>query len=104
MFEIDVPAITTAVADGARLIFVASPNNPTGRLLTDDEIKSLCALNAIVVVDEAYIEFSGLERSATRFLAKYPNLIVMRTFSKVRGGTMAQRRTWEVDVDFIGVG
>jgi histidinol-phosphate/aromatic aminotransferase/cobyric acid decarboxylase-like protein len=84
-FQVSIPGIASAVAAGARLVFVASPNNPTGALLTDSEIEALCSLEAIVVVDEAYIEFAGLHRSATRFLGRFPNLVVMRTFSKWAG-------------------
>jgi hypothetical protein len=85
LFKISIPGIASAVAAGARLVFVASPNNPTGALLSDEEIEALCSLEAIIVVDEAYIEFAGLHRSATRFLERFPNLVVMRTFSKWAG-------------------
>lgn len=68
---------------GAKLIFVTSPNNPDGSWLADDDLKRLLALPAIVVLDEAYVEFSGGSR--IQWVQDYPNLIVLRTFSKWAG-------------------
>lgn len=67
----------------SKVFFLCSPNNPTGNSLKDIEfyIKNF---NEIVVVDEAYIEFSG-EKSCIDLLEKYPNLIVLQTFSKAWG-------------------
>ncbi|NJN99391.1 MAG: histidinol-phosphate transaminase [Anaerolineales bacterium] len=74
--------------EGPKLIFVTSPNNPDGSLLNDDDLKRLLALPAIVVLDEAYIEFAGASAgvsSRIKWVADYPNLIVLRTFSKWAG-------------------
>ncbi|GAB4449959.1 MAG: histidinol-phosphate transaminase [Anaerolineae bacterium] len=71
-----------------KLIFVTSPNNPDGSLLGDDELKRLLALPAIVVLDEAYIEFAGASAgvgSRIEWVRDYPNLVVLRTFSKWAG-------------------
>jgi histidinol-phosphate aminotransferase len=66
---------------GASLTIVCSPNNPTGCTLSADDIGALCeGHDGIVAVDEAYHEFSG--RSAVPLLSRYPNLVVLRTFSK----------------------
>lgn len=67
----------------SKVFFLCSPNNPTGNSVKDIEfyIKNS---NGIVVVDEAYIEFSG-KRSCIELLEKYPNLIVLQTFSKAWG-------------------
>ncbi|MCD0478307.1 histidinol-phosphate transaminase [Chryseobacterium sp. LC2016-29] len=67
----------------SKVFFLCSPNNPTGNSVKDIEfyIKNF---NGIVVVDEAYIEFSGKE-SCIELLEKYPNLIVLQTFSKAWG-------------------
>jgi histidinol-phosphate aminotransferase len=68
----------------AKVVFLCSPGNPTGNLLPADEIKSVLALfkdSAIVVVDEAYIEFSP-EQSVSDWLKDYPHLVVLRTLSK----------------------
>jgi histidinol-phosphate aminotransferase len=62
---------------------VTSPNNPDGSLLEDHELEQLLALPAIVVLDEAYIEFGGISR--IRWVRAHPNLIVLRTFSKWAG-------------------
>lgn len=68
-----------------KLIFVCSPNNPTGGSLGRGEIiKLLKAFHGIVVVDEAYIDFSS-EKSLSSELVNYPNLIVLQTLSKAWG-------------------
>ena len=68
----------------AKVVFLCSPGNPTGNLLSQQEIKTaleLFAENAIVVVDEAYIEFSP-EQTVASWLKTYPHLVVLRTLSK----------------------
>lgn len=67
----------------AKLIFICSPNNPTGNNLEDIE-RILDNFNGIVVIDEAYIDFSS-KPSFTNKIMQYPNLIVMQTFSKAWG-------------------
>jgi histidinol-phosphate aminotransferase len=78
----DVEAISGARREsGASVTIVCSPNNPTGNSLTGAEIERLCdESDALVVVDEAYHEFSG--ETAVPLLARHPNLVVLRTFSK----------------------
>lgn len=83
-FALDLPAIERAARD-AKLLFLASPNNPTGNRLDEDEIARLLALDIIVVIDEAYIEFAGRDHSAVRLVAGHENLVVLRTFSKWGG-------------------
>lgn len=80
-FEVDFAGIEVAVEMmGATVIFLTSPNNPTGNLLPPEQLAELLKLNALIVVDEAYVEFSG--GTLTGFLAEAPNLILLRTFSK----------------------
>lgn len=80
-FSLDLDQIRRAVASaGVRVLFLANPNSPTGTLLDEEVLLALLALPVLVVLDEAYHEFSGY--SAVPLLAKYPNLIVLRTFSK----------------------
>lgn len=68
----------------AKLVILCNPNNPTGTLLTADEIvKVLEASSSIVIVDEAYIEFGG--QSVISLINRYPQLVVLRTLSKAYG-------------------
>ncbi len=69
--------------DQPKIFFLCSPNNPTGNSIEDLEFY-IENFNGIVVVDEAYIEFSG-RKSCIELLDKYPNLIVLQTFSKAWG-------------------
>lgn len=82
-YSIDLAAVEAAVDERTRLVFVASPNNPTGNLLGPEELDRLLALGMPVVVDEAYIEFSG--GSVVGQVPSRDNLIVIRTFSKWAG-------------------
>lgn len=84
-FALDFASVATAVSAGATVIFAASPNNPTGGMLTHAEVRALCANNAIVVVDEAYAEFAAPGASAAGLVNDLPNLMVLRTFSKWAG-------------------
>jgi histidinol-phosphate aminotransferase len=86
-FGLDVRPIAEAVDDapGAKLLFVASPNNPDGGLLPDDDLQRLLKLPLIIVLDEAYVEFAGLEHSRIDWVAEHDNLIVLRSFSKWAG-------------------
>ncbi|HNR43213.1 MAG TPA: histidinol-phosphate transaminase [Bacteroidales bacterium] len=68
-----------------KLIFICSPNNPTGNLLNSSDIKYIIEHSrGIVLIDEAYNDFSG-KQSFNTMIARYPNLIVMQTFSKASG-------------------
>ena len=75
--------LDTASKSQAKVLFLCSPNNPTGNSIADLEFY-IQNFNGIVVVDEAYIEFSP-EDSAVNLLSKYPNLIVLKTLSKAFG-------------------
>ena len=68
-----------------KMVFICSPNNPTGNQIQHSEIEIILQkFNGLVVVDEAYIDFA-LGKSLTYYLGKYPNLIVLQTFSKAWG-------------------
>ncbi len=86
-FALDPAAVLKAVTPAVKLVFLCSPNNPTGALLDRAEVlrltKSLLG-RAVVVVDEAYLEFAGT-RSLTAELDTNPNLVVLRTLSKAFG-------------------
>ena len=84
--QLDVAGITTelASANNLKVIFLCSPGNPTGNLLPKAQIKAVLEAaqdKAVVVVDEAYIEFSPQD-SVQTWLNDYPNLVVLRTLSK----------------------
>ncbi len=81
--EFDVDAIIAAAArEKVDFIVLSTPNNPTGKSLSHGEVERILeAADAIVLIDEAYIEFSK-EQSAIDLIARYPNLIVLRTMSK----------------------
>jgi histidinol-phosphate aminotransferase len=82
-FLVDVTAIKKALDKRTKVIFIASPNNPSGNVTPEQIILELLNSSAIVVVDEAYFEFSGI--TVTSLMPKYSNLIVLRTFSKWAG-------------------
>lgn len=85
-FDIDACVAGRALRLEARLLFLCSPNNPTGNRLSEAAVLDLCsARRGLVVVDEAYVEFSA-EPSTARFIAAHPNLVVLRTLSKAWGG------------------
>jgi histidinol-phosphate aminotransferase len=86
-FEFDVPTVLAECAPTVKLVYVCSPNNPTGNLVPEATILQLAsqlAGRALLVVDEAYIEFAGAS-SAARHLATHPWLVVLRTLSKAHG-------------------
>lgn len=85
-FQIDFAEVEKHYSDKVKIIFVCSPNNPTGNLINKNDILRLCeTYNSIVVVDEAYIDFSEPTASLINEVKNYPNLVVMRTFSKAWG-------------------
>jgi histidinol-phosphate aminotransferase len=86
----DATALAAAVGERTRVMFLANPNNPTGTWLDEAELDGLLRAvppEVIVVLDEAYHEYSaplGVP-DGTRWLARHPNLVVTRTFSKAYG-------------------
>ncbi|MGQ9545552.1 MAG: histidinol-phosphate transaminase [Dehalococcoidia bacterium] len=82
-FALDISGIKKALTRKTKVIFVASPNNPTGNIATEKEIVELVDTGKVVVVDEAYFEFSNV--TVANLVPSYSNLIVLRTFSKWAG-------------------
>jgi histidinol-phosphate aminotransferase len=82
-FSIDAAAIKKTIDKRTKVVFIASPNNPSGNITREQIILELLNSSAIVVVDEAYFEFSGI--TVISLVPKYSNLIVLRTFSKWAG-------------------
>jgi histidinol-phosphate aminotransferase len=84
-FDLDVDSILQKIDATTRIIFLCSPNNPTGNLLSQEKIAAiLTKFTGIVVVDEAYIDFSK-SKSFVKSLKEFPNLVVLQTFSKAWG-------------------
>ncbi len=84
-FSLDLPALLAHIDDATKLIYLCSPNNPTGNSLGHDAIREvLRRFGGIVVVDEAYIDFSA-GPSFLRELGEWPNLVVLQTLSKAWG-------------------
>lgn len=84
-YQLDMEAMKAAIDDNTKAIWLCSPNNPTGNVFgREDLIWFLNNANAMVIVDEAYIDFSD-KGTMVEMLDKYPNLIVLQTFSKAWG-------------------
>lgn len=84
-YQLDTAVIRSAIDENTRLIFLCSPNNPTGNVLKEKDIISILeSFSGIVVLDEAYIDFAK-EGSFINKLADYPNLAILQTFSKAWG-------------------
>lgn len=84
-FQLDVNGILEAVDDHTKLVFICSPNNPTGNNMSREDVEVL--LNnfpGIIIIDEAYINYSR-QKTFIQELTEYPNLIVMQTLSKAWG-------------------
>lgn len=84
-FELDAEALLKAADEHTKIIFLCSPNNPTGNCFSPQEVKKvLDGFDGIVVLDEAYIDFAP-DKSWLTKLTQYPNLIILQTFSKAWG-------------------
>ncbi len=84
-FELEAWSVLRAVSPNTKIIFICSPNNPSGNVLDHVEILKITRkFEGIVVIDEAYIDFSR-DESFLEYLSQHKNLIVMQTFSKAWG-------------------
>jgi histidinol-phosphate aminotransferase len=84
-FYWDVDAILIAVTPKTKLIFICSPNNPTGNMIKDEDLKRILDLGVPTFLDEAYFELETEPKSRTYLFKDYPNLIINRTLSKAYG-------------------
>ncbi|MEE8517841.1 MAG: histidinol-phosphate transaminase [Dehalococcoidia bacterium] len=82
-FRIDLPGIISAARQGAKIIVLASPNNPSGNGVPPWAVEQLLATGCLVIIDEAYAEFGGT--SAVSLVPQHHNLVVLRTLSKWAG-------------------
>ena len=102
-FSIDIQKIFEQIDDMTKVIWICSPNNPTGNAFPRDAIEAVCAgFNGIVVVDEAYVDFSTKGSMATQ-LYRYPNLIVMQTLSKAWASAAVRLGAAFASQEIIGI-
>jgi len=84
-FRLDIAGINAVQSSATKIIFIPSPNNPTGNCFALEDIKSIIeGFDGLVVVDEAYVEFA-IDKSVISWIDEYPNLVVVQTFSKAQG-------------------
>jgi len=81
---LDVPAVLRAVTERTKVVFLCTPNNPTGHVLEDAGLRRVLRLGMPTVIDEAYVDLARAPSHAGK-LAEFPNAIVLRTFSKAFG-------------------
>lgn len=89
-WQVNISTLIDACTEQTGIIFLANPNNPTGVLISQQEIKYLLENipeTTLLVLDEAYYEFAAHQQTCNsiEWLAKYPNLVITRTFSKIYG-------------------
>jgi histidinol-phosphate aminotransferase len=87
-FGHDLKSMLSSITKKTKLIYIANPNNPTGTLLSDDEIHDFLSKvpsSVVVVLDQAYFEYLDIDDNAVGWLDEFSNLIITRTFSKAYG-------------------
>ena len=82
-FDVDIEITKNIIDERTKIIFLSSPNNPTGNMANRDQIEALLKTDLLVVVDEAYFEFCNT--TVADMIPKYENLVVLRTMSKWAG-------------------
>jgi histidinol-phosphate aminotransferase len=83
--DFDVPALLSAVTERTKVIFICTPNNPTGNRIQEAQLRRILRLGVPVVIDEAYHELGETADTLSHLLAEFPNAILLRTFSKAFG-------------------
>ncbi len=84
-FQLDTENILRSIDENTKLIFICSPNNPTGNLIQSKAIDTIIKIfNGLVILDQAYADFAP-EGDYTSRLAEFPNLVILKTFSKAWG-------------------
>ncbi|ABR54438.1 histidinol-phosphate aminotransferase [Methanococcus vannielii SB] len=85
-FKLDVESVLNNITEKTKAIFLCTPNNPTGNVISNEDIKKIIeSTDALIMIDHAYIEYSKKEYDLTQWALKYDNVLVLRTFSKVFG-------------------
>ena len=102
-FSLNADALLAAADENTKVMWICSPNNPTGNAFALGEIEALCSrFRGIVVVDEAYIDFSTRGSMLSR-LCSIPNLIVMQTLSKAWGSASVRLGIAYASAEIIGI-
>jgi histidinol-phosphate aminotransferase len=102
-YQLDVPGIMAAVDANTKMIFICSPNNPTGNLLQEQDIETILnQFPGLVVIDEAYSDFAGGFTWLKR-LQDFPNIVVLQTLSKAWGLAALRLGIAYASVDLIQV-
>jgi histidinol-phosphate aminotransferase len=84
----DLPAMAAAINERTKIVYIANPNNPTGTMVGQEELDrfvSLVSPTVVIAIDEAYYEFLPNPPDALKYIHDHPNVIVLRTFSKIQG-------------------
>ena len=81
----DADAVIEAITPKTRVIVIANPNNPTGNFMDEKGFVKIAETGLPFVIDEAYVEYSGLEKSQIKLVKKYKNVMITRTLSKAYG-------------------
>jgi histidinol-phosphate aminotransferase len=84
----DLPAMAAAINDRTRIVYIANPNNPTGTMVGEEELDRFIdrvPKNVVIALDEAYYEFLPNPPNTLKYFRNHPNVIVLRTFSKIQG-------------------
>ena len=100
-WSIDIQAIKNIVSPITRMVFLASPNNPTGNTVSEEEVRALLNTGLIVVIDETYHEFCG--ETVSGLVGEYNNLVILRSFISyysIPFGICGKSLSSECDADF----
>jgi histidinol-phosphate aminotransferase len=84
----DLPAMAAAINERTKIVYIANPNNPTGTMVGQKELDQFVSLvppTVVIALDEAYYEFLPDPPDSLKYMHKHPNVIVLRTFSKIQG-------------------
>jgi histidinol-phosphate aminotransferase len=81
----DPGSILEAITDKTKIIVIANPNNPTGNFMDREHFTTIAKTGIPFIVDEAYVEYAGLEKSQVELIGEYRNVLITRTLSKAYG-------------------
>ncbi|HPQ50901.1 MAG TPA: histidinol-phosphate transaminase [Alphaproteobacteria bacterium] len=104
-FSLDIDEIQAKILPNTKIVFLCSPNNPTGNVIPVSEIEKICEVcdgHALVVVDETYIEYSNAQ-SCVDLISRFYNLVVLRTLSKAYAAAGLRAGVAIADMDVIGL-